>query len=166
MLAALSLDFDDRRSAGDVEAAVSRIEREIEAAFPEVTRVFVEARDRNAPSQTETPVWSSRRDHMVRRGSCHKFTHSRAHRLGLSNAPGRKGRMAVIGASRSLRRIPAIVSFLGPQPTLSLVGGNRSSCPISDLRADGFERLSRVEPRRSQFARPVMPLLQKRSFAA
>src|SRR5437764_11921946 len=31
VLAALSLDFDDRRSAGDVEAAVSRIEREIKA---------------------------------------------------------------------------------------------------------------------------------------
>jgi hypothetical protein len=46
----------DRRSAGDVEAAVSRIEREIKAAFPEVTRVFVEAKDRNAPSQTEMPV--------------------------------------------------------------------------------------------------------------
>src|SRR5437773_6648169 len=56
VLAALSLDFDDRRSAGDVEAAVSRIEREIKAAFPEVTRVFIEAKDRNAPSQTETPV--------------------------------------------------------------------------------------------------------------
>jgi hypothetical protein len=35
------------------------------------------------------------------------------------------------GASRPLRRIPAIVSF--PNPTLSLVGGNRSSCPIPDL---------------------------------
>jgi hypothetical protein len=35
-----------------------------------------------------------------------------------------------IGASRPLRRIPAIVSFLNPQPALSLVGGNRSSCPI------------------------------------
>jgi hypothetical protein len=28
---------------------------------------------------------------------------------------------------------------------------------ISDLRADGFERLSRVETRRSRFARNVMP---------
>jgi hypothetical protein len=28
-----------------------------------------------------------------------------------------------------LRRIPAIVSFLNPQRALSLVGGNRSSCP-------------------------------------
>jgi hypothetical protein len=37
--------------------------------------------------------------------------------------------MTGIGASRPLRRIPAIVSFLNPQPPLSLVGGNRSSCP-------------------------------------
>ena len=29
------------------------------------------------------------------------------------------------GASRALRRIPAIVSFLNPQPALILVGGNR-----------------------------------------
>ena len=33
----------------------------------------------------------------------------------------------IIGASRPLWRIPAIVSFLNPQPALSLVGGNRSS---------------------------------------
>jgi hypothetical protein len=35
-------------------------------------------------------------------------------------------RMAGIGASRPLRRIPAIVSFLNPQPALRLGGGNRS----------------------------------------
>ena len=56
VLAALSLDFDDRRSAADVEAAVSRIEREIKAVCPEVTRIFVEAKDRSALGQTETPV--------------------------------------------------------------------------------------------------------------
>jgi hypothetical protein len=40
--------------------------------------------------------------------------------------------MTGIGASRPLlRRIPAIVSFLNPQPALSLVGGNRSSCPTA-----------------------------------
>ena len=44
---------------------------------------------------------------------------------------------AAFGASRPLRRIPAIVSFLNPQPALSLVGGNRSSCPEADLPADG-----------------------------
>src|SRR6516164_8012589 len=38
-------------------------------------------------------------------------------------------RMAGIGASRPLRRIPGIVSFLNPQPAFSLVGGNRSLCP-------------------------------------
>jgi hypothetical protein len=37
-------------------------------------------------------------------------------------------RTAEIGASRPLRRIPAIVSFLNPQPALSLVGGNGASC--------------------------------------
>jgi hypothetical protein len=42
-------------------------------------------------------------------------------------------RTAAIGASRLLRRIPAIVSFLNPQPTFSLVGGNRSSCPGADI---------------------------------
>jgi divalent metal cation (Fe/Co/Zn/Cd) transporter len=55
VLAALSLDFDDRRSAADVEAAVVRIEREIKTAFPEVTRVFVEAKDRSARETVETP---------------------------------------------------------------------------------------------------------------
>ena len=41
--------------------------------------------------------------------------------------------MAAIGASRPLRRIPAIVPFLNPQPPLSLGSGNRSSCPFPDL---------------------------------
>jgi hypothetical protein len=36
-----------------------------------------------------------------------------------------------IDASRPLRRIPAIVSFLNPQPSFSLVGANRSSCPTA-----------------------------------
>jgi hypothetical protein len=45
-------------------------------------------------------------------------------------SPGRPAMsMPALGASRPLRRIPAIVSFLNPQPALSLVGGNRSSCP-------------------------------------
>src|SRR5438132_2689649 len=41
-----------------------------------------------------------------------------------------------IGASRPLRRFPAIVSFLNPQPALSLIGGNRSSCPNTDIRKE------------------------------
>jgi hypothetical protein len=40
--------------------------------------------------------------------------------------------MTADGASRPLRRIPAIVSFLNPQPALSPVGGNGSSCPKAD----------------------------------
>jgi hypothetical protein len=37
------------------------------------------------------------------------------------------------GASRPVRRIAAIVSFLSPQLTLSLGRGNASSCPLRDL---------------------------------
>ena len=40
--------------------------------------------------------------------------------------------MAAIGASRSLRRVPATVSFLNPQPALSLAHANRPLCPIRD----------------------------------
>lgn len=43
VLVALSVDFANRLSANQVEDAVSRIERRIKAAHPEVTRVFVEA---------------------------------------------------------------------------------------------------------------------------
>jgi divalent metal cation (Fe/Co/Zn/Cd) transporter len=43
VLAALSLDFNDRISAAHVEDSVSEIERRIKAAHPEVTRVFIEA---------------------------------------------------------------------------------------------------------------------------
>lgn len=43
VLVALSLDFDDALSSADVEAAVSRIERRMKQAHPEVKRVFVEA---------------------------------------------------------------------------------------------------------------------------
>jgi cation diffusion facilitator family transporter len=48
VLVALSLDFEDRRSAADVEAAVTQIERRIKAAHPEVSRVFVEAQSLEA----------------------------------------------------------------------------------------------------------------------
>jgi cation diffusion facilitator family transporter len=43
VLLTLSLDFDDRMSAGQVERAISAMESEIKAAYPEVTRVFIEA---------------------------------------------------------------------------------------------------------------------------
>jgi cation diffusion facilitator family transporter len=48
VLVALSLDFVDERSAGEVEQAVSRIERRIKAEHPVVSRVFVEMQDSSA----------------------------------------------------------------------------------------------------------------------
>jgi cation diffusion facilitator family transporter len=48
ILAALSLDFDNEISAEQVENAVAGIERNVKSEFPEVTRVFVEARDFDA----------------------------------------------------------------------------------------------------------------------
>lgn len=42
----ISLDFADNLSANDVEAAVSRMEVAIKRAYPEVTRVFIEAQNR------------------------------------------------------------------------------------------------------------------------
>jgi hypothetical protein len=53
------------------------------------------------------------------------------------SATGRTSRSGVragkSGVSRPLWRTPAFVSFLNPKPALSLVGGNRSSCPLADL---------------------------------
>lgn len=43
VLVALSLDFDDVQLASSVENTVSRLERRIKTAHPEVTRVFIEA---------------------------------------------------------------------------------------------------------------------------
>lgn len=43
VLANLSLDFVDGIGAEDVEATISALEREIKTAYPEVTRVFIEA---------------------------------------------------------------------------------------------------------------------------
>jgi cation diffusion facilitator family transporter len=43
VLVALSLDFEDAQPASAVEGTVSRLERRIKAAHPEVTRVFIEA---------------------------------------------------------------------------------------------------------------------------
>ena len=49
ILAALSLDFDDEISAEQVEDAVAGIERSVKSEFPEVTRIFVEAKELDAP---------------------------------------------------------------------------------------------------------------------
>jgi divalent metal cation (Fe/Co/Zn/Cd) transporter len=43
----LSLDFRSSLSSDQVEAEVTRLERQIKAAFPEITRVFIEAQSRN-----------------------------------------------------------------------------------------------------------------------
>lgn len=48
VLAAISLEFARDQPAAAVKGAVSRIEREIKAAHPEVTRVFVEAQRKDA----------------------------------------------------------------------------------------------------------------------
>ncbi len=56
VLVALSLDFIDSVSAAEVERAVTRIERQIKAAHPEVKRVFVEAQDREAHSRSQPPL--------------------------------------------------------------------------------------------------------------
>src|SRR4051794_9340385 len=45
VLAALSLDFDDAISAEQVEETVAGIERSVKSEFPEVTRIFVEAKE-------------------------------------------------------------------------------------------------------------------------
>ncbi len=42
ILATVSLDFDDSSDLATIEATVSRLEREIKARFPDITRVFVE----------------------------------------------------------------------------------------------------------------------------
>jgi cation diffusion facilitator family transporter len=48
ILAALSVDFDDSISAEQVEEAVAAIERSVKSEFPEVTRIFVEAKELGA----------------------------------------------------------------------------------------------------------------------
>ncbi|MBE7620819.1 cation diffusion facilitator family transporter [Gluconacetobacter entanii] len=45
VLVVISIDFHNTLSAGDVEATVSDLERQIKKTYPEVTRVFIEAQD-------------------------------------------------------------------------------------------------------------------------
>lgn len=52
----LSVDFGDQFSAGDVEATITRLERRIKEAFPEITRVFVEAQHWRAHLQSQAPA--------------------------------------------------------------------------------------------------------------
>ena len=53
---ALSLDFVDSGTAAEVEKAVTRVERRIKAAHPEVKRVFIEAQDRDAHRRGQPPL--------------------------------------------------------------------------------------------------------------
>jgi cation diffusion facilitator family transporter len=55
LLVALSLDFDDAISAAHVEAAVAQLERRLKAEFPEVARVFVEAKGFDAHQRKKPP---------------------------------------------------------------------------------------------------------------
>ena len=45
---ALELDFDDALTAADVERIVTRLERAIKDAHPDVSRVFIEAQSFDA----------------------------------------------------------------------------------------------------------------------
>jgi cation diffusion facilitator family transporter len=45
---ALSVDFDDKLTSRDVETIVTRLEQEIKAAHPDVTRIFIEAQSFDA----------------------------------------------------------------------------------------------------------------------
>ncbi|CAN5899900.1 cation diffusion facilitator family transporter [soil metagenome] len=55
ILVALSLDFDDAMPAGEVERTVSRIEKAIKAAHPDVTRIFIEAQSFEGHWGSEVP---------------------------------------------------------------------------------------------------------------
>ena len=60
VLVALSLDFEDAQPASSVESTVTRLERRIKTAHPEVTRVFIEAQSfeasRRAAAELSPPA--------------------------------------------------------------------------------------------------------------
>jgi divalent metal cation (Fe/Co/Zn/Cd) transporter len=49
----LSVDFADGITSGDVEAAITGLERDIKAAHPEIKRVFIEAQNWRAHAEGE-----------------------------------------------------------------------------------------------------------------
>jgi cation diffusion facilitator family transporter len=61
VLVALSLDFENAQPASSVESTVSRLERRIKSAYPEVTRVFIEAQSFEASSRTTADIAASPR---------------------------------------------------------------------------------------------------------
>ncbi|BAK84100.1 cation diffusion facilitator family transporter [Komagataeibacter medellinensis] len=54
VLVVISLDFRNDLTAGQVEIVVSALERQIKQAYPEVTRVFIEAQDSHAQPTSAT----------------------------------------------------------------------------------------------------------------
>lgn len=56
VLVALSLDFEDDLPAGEVERTVTRIERAIKEAHPDVSRVFIEAQSFDADRRGGLPL--------------------------------------------------------------------------------------------------------------
>lgn len=61
ILLAISLDFADAMKVTEVEAAISRIERDVKGRFPEVKRVFVEVQSREDHHRSVTAARRSRR---------------------------------------------------------------------------------------------------------
>jgi cation diffusion facilitator family transporter len=53
VLLTLSLDFADKLTSGQVEATISELETAIKSAYPEVTRVFIEAQSWRGHQQSE-----------------------------------------------------------------------------------------------------------------
>lgn len=54
ILVNLSVEFDDRLRAEEIEAAIAALDGQIKAAYPEVKRIFVEAEaHRNSPGQAQ-----------------------------------------------------------------------------------------------------------------
>ena len=81
--------------------------------------------------------------------------------MGMASAGRERGPLAIVlrsavGASRPLRRIPAIVSFLNPQPALRFVGGNLSSCSTPAVRDTCSDRLNWVEAVRKLSGHPLI----------
>lgn len=70
VLVVISLDFRNDLTAGQVEIVVSALERQIKQAYPEVTRVFIEAQDSHAQPTSATITLPRRgclrRDEFVR----------------------------------------------------------------------------------------------------
>ncbi|MEG3348021.1 cation diffusion facilitator family transporter [Novacetimonas sp. GS1] len=56
VLVVISIDFHNDLSAGDVEATVSELERQIKQTYPEVTRVFIEAQDNRSQQSAVIPT--------------------------------------------------------------------------------------------------------------